>query len=111
VNSCAISPDGKWVVSASDDRTLKKWDAETGAELRTLNDHIGRVNSCAISPDGKWIVSASDDETLKVWDAQTGKCLTTLRVDGALKACAFFSDGIRLVAGGEGGVYFLKLIQ
>ncbi len=111
VNSCAISPDGKWIVSASDDRTLKKWDAETGAELRTLNDHIDRVNSCAISPDGKWIASASDDETLKVWDAQTGKCLTTLLVDGALRTCAFYSDGIHLVAGGEGGVYFLRLIQ
>src|SRR5664279_1778676 len=53
VNSCAFSPDGRRIVSASRDNTLKIWDAESGAELATLTGH-----NCAFSPDGRRIVSA-----------------------------------------------------
>jgi WD40 repeat protein len=110
VYGCAVSPDGNWIVSASYDKTLKVWDAYTGNIRLTLSDHKDRVNGCAVSPLGSYIVSASADETLKVWDAQEGACLMTLHVDGELQACAFCPDGIHLVAGGEGGIYFLKLI-
>ena len=72
VSTCAVSPDGTWIVSAGRDQTLKVWDAATGTEVRTLTGHRGPVLACAISPDGTWIVSASADNTLKVWDAATG---------------------------------------
>ncbi len=110
VSGCAVSPDGRWIVSASGDPTLKVWDAATGAERRTLTGHSTSVNGCAVSPDGRWIVSASDDHTLKVWDAQTGQCLLTFPVDGALFDCAFHPDGKHLVAGGDQGMYVLRLV-
>jgi WD40 repeat protein len=53
-----FSPDGRWIVSASDD-TLTVWDAETGAEIRTLVGDPGAV-ACRFSPDKRWIVSTSD---------------------------------------------------
>ena len=59
MNGCAVSPDGTWIVSASDDHTLKIWDAATGAERATLTGHTSGVKGCAVSPDGTWIVSAS----------------------------------------------------
>ncbi len=77
---CAYSPDGKTFVSASQDGTLKLWDAETGKEMRTLTGHKDSVNSCAYSPDGTRLVSASDDHTLKLWDAASGQCLKTLQL-------------------------------
>ncbi len=83
-----MSPDGTWIVSASEDKTLKVWDAATGSELRTLVGHTDTVTACAVSPDGTWIVSASEDYTLMVWDAGSGARLRTLR-------------------GHEGGVYAL----
>jgi len=55
------------------------------------------------------IASASEDKTLKIWAMASGQCLTTLHVDGALSACAWFPDGERLVATGAAGVYFLAL--
>jgi WD40 repeat protein len=78
VNGCAVSPRGDYIVSASNDRTLKVWDARTGAVRFTLEGHTGPVRGCAVSPQGDFIVSASDDWTLKVWDARTGAVRFTL---------------------------------
>jgi WD40 repeat protein len=59
-------------VSGSDDKTVRVWDASTGAELNVLRGHTDSVNSVAISRDGMRIVSGSDDKTVRVWDASTG---------------------------------------
>ncbi|MEE6162574.1 hypothetical protein U9R62_14785 [Cylindrospermopsis raciborskii DSH] len=53
VNSVTISPDGKTLVSASGDKTIKIWDMATGREKHTLTGHQSWVNSVTISPDGK----------------------------------------------------------
>jgi WD40 repeat protein len=73
VTSVAFSPDGKRVVSGSRDKTIRVWDAETGAVVSgPFEGHSSAVISVAFSPDGKRIVSGSDDKTIRVWDAETG---------------------------------------
>jgi hypothetical protein len=72
VSSVAFSPNGKRLATASADKTVKVWDAETGQETLTLKGHTNAVSSVAFSPDGKQIVSASWDRTLIVWDASLG---------------------------------------
>ncbi|KAI9129470.1 hypothetical protein ON05_034655 (plasmid) [Acaryochloris sp. CCMEE 5410] len=79
VYGLSISPDGRTIVSASSDQTLKVWDLATGEELRTLKGHTDSVNGLSISSDGRTIVSASSDQTLKVWDLATGEELRTLK--------------------------------
>ncbi len=102
VFSCAYSPDGRRIVSASNDTTLKVWDAETGKELFTLKGHTAQVRSCAYSPDGRRIVSASDDNTLKVWDAETGKELLTLKGHTAqVRSCTYSPNGRRIVSASD----------
>jgi hypothetical protein len=64
-----FSPDGRRLATASWDRTVKVWDAQTGQEAITLKGHTGWVEGVAFSPDGQHIASASDDRTVKVWDA------------------------------------------
>ena len=68
VNSAMFSSDGKYIVSASQDKTVKIWDIATGKELQTLEGHTSYVNFASFSPDSKYIVTASDDKTIKIWD-------------------------------------------
>jgi WD40 repeat protein len=107
VSGCRFSPDGSRLVSASEDETLKLWDAETGVELATLTGHTEGVLACAFSPDGSRIVSGSYEpwwikgraSTLKLWDAKAGAELATLA--GHTKRvhdCAFSPDGGRIVS-------------
>ena len=73
-NSAAFSPDGKRIVTASEDKTARLWDAETGKQIGApLVGHEDGVTSAAFSPDGKRIVTASADKTARLWDAETGK--------------------------------------
>jgi WD40 repeat protein len=78
ISSCGFSPDGRWIISASKDETLKIWDAGSGREIRTLVGHEGGVTRFAISRDSKTLVSGSWDNTVKIWDLASGKCLRTL---------------------------------
>jgi WD40 repeat protein len=78
VNGVAISPDGKVIISASGDHTLKVWKVENGRELRTLTGHTDEVLGVTISGNGRLAVSASKDRMLKIWDVESGIELHTL---------------------------------
>ena len=70
----SFSPDGKTIVSGSEDNTIKLWNLE-GAELKTLKGHGAVVSSVSFSPDGKTIVSGSYDNTIKLWNLDLNKLL------------------------------------
>src|SRR5262249_53192330 len=97
VEHAAYSPDGKRILTASRDGTVKAWDAGTGQELFTLKGHTATVYLAKFSPDGKRIVSASTDSTVRLWDAQAGKALLTIRVAHRRLLTLGFSQSGRLV--------------
>lgn len=67
ISRVLITPDEKQVISASEDGTLRVWDARSGAALFTLSGHENPVSWAALSPDGSRLFSASDG-SLKAWD-------------------------------------------
>jgi WD40 repeat protein len=72
--SAAFSPDGRRIVTASENKTVRLWKVETGEPIgEPLKGHANSVFSAAFSPDGKRIVTASADETVRLWDSETGK--------------------------------------
>ncbi|QRN92995.1 SIR2 family protein [Archangium violaceum] len=102
VNGCVVTPDGRYVVSASADGTLKVWEVETGREVATLKGHEGEVTGCAVTPDGRSVVSTSGDRTLKVWQMETGQEVATLKGhEGEVTCCAVTPDGRRVVSSSE----------
>jgi hypothetical protein len=65
--AASFSPDGKRIVTASEDNTAQLWDAATGRPLAEAIRHSGAVLSAAFSPNGRLLVTASLDCTARVW--------------------------------------------
>ena len=96
VECAAFSPDGRRIVTASNDKTARIWDAETGQQIMVLSGHSDVVEKVAFSPDGRRIVTSSDDKTARIWDAATGREIMLLSGHTDLVASAAFSpDGRR----------------
>jgi len=94
VTACAFSPDGKTILSASRDNTLKLWNARNGKEIRSFSGHMDPIFGCAFSPDGKIVISASADTTLKLWDAGDGKEIRSFSGHtSVVYGCAISPDG------------------
>lgn len=105
--SVAFSPDGKWLASAGRDKTIRLWNAETGAVHRKLEAHTDIVWSVGFRPDSKQMVSASSDATVKVWDTASWKEVHSLQINASspMRWAAFAPRGYRLAAcNANGGI-------
>jgi len=101
VRSVAISPDGTWAASGSDDNTVKVWDLEAGQCRATLKGDTNEVRSVAITPDGKWILSGSHDHSVRVWDARSGREVAKLEGhSSSVWSVVALRDNARALSGG-----------
>jgi WD40 repeat protein len=102
VESVTWSPNGKQLATASEDGTVKVWEAGGGKQVFTLTGHTNYVSSVAWSPDGNWLVTGSHDDTARVWDAHNGKELRSLNGHTArVLSVAWNPDGRRVATGSE----------
>ena len=98
VNALAFSPDGRMLLTGSNDTTWKLWDTSTGTLLRMGYGHGSLIEGVAFDPTGARFATASEDGVAKVWDVVTGREVATFvgHASGLL-GVSFTADGNRLV--------------
>jgi WD40 repeat protein len=96
IRAVAWSPDGRRIVTASEDRTACVWDTHSGKRAAELKGHAGAVLAAEWSPDGQRVVTASLDGTARIWDADSGRELTSLKHPGPVRSAAWSPDGLRI---------------
>jgi WD40 repeat protein len=106
VYGVTFSPDGKFLVTASGDRSVRVWDAASGKELKAFTGAAGHQNlvlSVAVSNDGGLIASGGSDNTAKIWDFPSASPLRAIAKSEGGTAVAVSPDGTRLAAGNKDG--------
>jgi hypothetical protein len=68
VTCLAVSPDARFLLTGSEDRTVRLWDVRTGCELRRFTGHTDAVACVAFAPDGRLALSGSEDQTVRLWE-------------------------------------------
>ena len=104
VRCIRYSPNGRQIISGSDDSTIRIWDVETGAAVgNPLEGHTNRVLSIAYSPDGRHIISGSDAKRILMWDAETG-AVVGIPLEGhtdSVRSIAYSPDGRYIISGSD----------
>jgi len=117
VNSAKWSPDGTRIVTASDDHTVRIWDAATGSPIAILGDlhrkaticppdcrledYIGPVTKADWSPDGTRILANLGNKFARVWDANRGRIVHNIY--GASGTILWSPDGKQVLSFSPGG--------
>ncbi|KAJ3080817.1 hypothetical protein HK102_002787 [Quaeritorhiza haematococci] len=94
----ALLLSGGRVYSASKDSSIKEWDAETGAHLRTFTGHTRWVRTLLHFQNN--VYSGSWDDTIREWDLESGRCSRVFKGhELGVNALAIEEDGGRLFSG------------
>lgn len=114
VTDAEFSPNGRELVTVSDDNTGRVWNVQSGRLVHVLVGHFFPVNTGNFSPDGRWIVTASQF-TAGLWNADTGQLLFYLGRDSArLTGASFSPAGNWILTGSQDGtarVYHCVICQ
>ena len=98
--SVAVSTDSRFVLSGSDDKTIKLWELSTGREIRTFKGIDSQVTAVAFSPNGQIALAGYMNGTLALWEISTGRKIRSLKAHSNwIQEVAFSQDGKKAISG------------
>ena len=106
VTGVAHLPDGRRIITCSDDGSLRLWDLESGVQIDNdwRDDGKEGVWNISLSPNGKTVASGSSDGKVRLWDVETKKVV--VRWTGhtsTVRSLCWSADGGRVVSGSDDG--------
>ena len=103
VNAGALSPDGRFAVTAGQDRTVRVWSLATGEPVTPSLVHPAPVVSVEFGPDSLHVVTACEDGGARVWNVHDGSlAFSVLRHEDQVRSAAFSHDGRSIVTASPG---------
>jgi WD40 repeat protein len=96
VNCVAWSSGGRFLASASHDRTVRVWGRTTDSRVRVL-EHAAEVCCVAFSPSGRSLVSSSFDKTIRTWDLRSGELLTQMPTEDVIDFLFYSAEGQSII--------------
>ncbi|XP_076967689.1 POC1 centriolar protein homolog B isoform X6 [Tamandua tetradactyla] len=113
VRCAKFSPDGRLIVSCSEDKTIKIWDTSNKQCINNFSDFVGFANFVDFNPNGTCIASAGSDHTVKIWDIRVNKLLQHYQVhSGGVNCVSFHPSGNYLItASSDGTLKILDLLE
>lgn len=67
VLSAIPTPDGRWLISTSNDSSVMIWDSSTGVPQAMIKRHQNTLIEVDVSRDGRYFATASSDMTARIW--------------------------------------------
>lgn len=108
ITNIALNPASDILATASKDKTIRLWYANSGELKRTCLGHQDQVLAIAFSPDGQILASGSADKTIRLWSINTWQLPQIIEGHtGWVTAIALSPDGKILVSGSTD--YTIKL--
>lgn len=105
ITCCDFSRDGARLVTGSEDKTVRIWDARAYACLHAIRDVVADINDCVFSPDSTLLMIASNASNacaVSLWTVHARLVRTFLgHGQGSVTSCDISSDGMFAVTGGE----------
>ncbi|WP_321494300.1 caspase family protein [uncultured Desulfobacter sp.] len=108
INDLIVTPDNRYLISASDDKTIRVWDIRTKKEVRKILGQVGpgnegKIFAIALSPDGRWLAAGGyflPDDAIRIYNFETGALHQVLKGHtNVVYDLAFSPDGTLLVSG------------
>jgi WD40 repeat protein len=107
VYGVAFSPDGKYAVTGSFDKTVRVWEAATGKLVREFGGdggHQRKVLSVSVNHDGTLLASGGEDNRVHLWDFPSGNPVREFALGQPTLGADVTPDGKRLAGAGKDGV-------
>ena len=100
ITSLEYSHDSKYILSSSQDATIRIWSPQTGKEVVVFRSHIGSVNDFALSKDNSRIFSGGEDFSVCLWDVERGDLVRKVRShNGAVNSVCFNENSSVAISG------------
>jgi WD40 repeat protein len=104
----SFSPDGKVLLTASNDHTVKLWEPATGSLLLDFTAHKEDIRQAVFSPDGDMVLSVDQEGIAKLWHTSGLIIWDSLGSSGNVRYAAFSADNRNLILAEYDSVYIFN---